>query len=332
MAFTEEELDTMTKIVNGALGESDFKDLSATKNDFDPSDVLGPNRLVCWKDPNDNPITKILGRTTKNRFDDRGQFYHFKSIRFAKTIIVQKEIQVSNLLSNQENDFAEYSEFFKRLGLFEKLIPKNYCEQRIDSKINLSKSKLEEERENIFILCFTKDGHNELFWERYALGDSGVCLGFKFSDFALGHLYYFRDVVYDNGYKFDFLNHINYHLDKSFGRQLFLQGINKFSKFYKRGKYQWENETRLVFDYAGPFHTDLENYLKINSDASTGRRYIKLPLVTDNGENSGHAKNPFFSLTIDEVICGRHVSIDDFRQLEESLKKTFPSARIWKRL
>ena len=70
---------------------------------------------------------------------------------------------------------------------------------------------MDEERENIFILCFTKNGNKERFWKEYVNNDSGVCLVFRLLNFdpQFAELYNFRDVSYDNGYRFDFINHIN---------------------------------------------------------------------------------------------------------------------------
>ena len=51
-----------------------------------------------------------------------------------------------------------------------------------------------------------------------------------------------------------------------FNRNIFIAGITKFSKFYKRNKYKWENETRLSFDFNGPYKNTLLKEFKIISD------------------------------------------------------------------
>ncbi|MEI7422133.1 MAG: hypothetical protein WCK18_08560, partial [Prolixibacteraceae bacterium] len=142
------------------------------------------------------------------------------------------------------------------------------------------------------------------------------------------YLYDFRDVSYDNGYRFDFINHINYHFIKEFDRQLLIEGITKFSKFYKRGKYEWENESRLAFhynfDFAGYGH-ELQKKFPIQTDPSTQRKYIDLPLQGNS------TPNPFFTLSIDEVICGKNVLPVDFSSIQTVLSTNFPNAKIWQR-
>lgn len=331
MAFTTLQLTRMAEIVNNAISNTEFSNLIVTHSDFDSNDSYMGGGLIKWKDSNNNPISKAFIQTALNRINDKGQFFHFKPHAIAKLIIDNKSIQISNLLSNEQNDFAEYSEFYKRLGLFHQLIPKDYCEQLTTQTYNpASKSPMDEERENILILCFSKEGHQENFWTGYAKNDTGICLSFRFLDYEPSQLsgFDFRDICYDNGYRFDFISHINYHFRKEFDRQLFIEGITKFSKFYKRGKYEWENEARLCFHYnfaplgIGPF---LNNIFPIQQDPTTQRKYINLPLQGNT------TANPFFTLTIDEVICGKNVSPADFTDLQNSLSANFPNAQIWQR-
>jgi len=331
MAFTTIQMTRMADIVNQAMSQTEFSNFQVTHNDFDPDDNFMGGGLIKWNSSNNNPVSKVFNITALNRINDQGQFFHFKSKNIAIQIISNKSIQVSNLLSNQENDFAEYSEFYKRLGLYHQLMPKDYCAQKKSNTFNpASKSEMDIERENILILCFAKEGHKEMFWKDYADNDKGVSLVFRFLDFDVNNslLYNFRDVVYDDGYNFDFINQINYNFLKEFGRQLFVEGITKFSKFYKRGKYKWENETRLAFHYNfdfGGYGNDLQKIFPLQTDNTTGRKYIDLPL-------KGNAKkNPFFTLTIDEVICGKNINSTDFISIKNALTTNFPDAKIWQR-
>jgi hypothetical protein len=331
MPFTIAQMTRMADIVNEAISASEFPTFTVTHNDFDPNDTFMGGGLIKWRDSNNNPVTKAFNLTALNRITDKGQFFHFKSLNIAQLIISNKSVQVSNLLSNQANDFAEYSEFYKRLGLFHQLIPKDYCQQKQTNTFNpASKSPMDEERENILILCFAKEGHKERFWKDYANNDNGVCLVFRLLNFdpQYAMLYNFRDVSYDNGYRFDFINHINYHFIKEFGRQLFVEGITKFSKFYKRGKYEWENEARLAFHYNfdfGGYGNDLQRVFPLQTDPATQRKFINLPL------QGNVTPNPYFTLTIDEVICGKNVSPTDFTAIETALTTNFPTATIWQR-
>jgi hypothetical protein len=331
MAFSTVQLNRMADIVNLAIKETEFSQYVVTSTDFNRDDNFAEG-LIKWSNSNNNPITKAFNDTALNRINDKGQFFHFKSFSLARQIIADKSIQISNLLSNEKNDFAEYSEFHKRLGLFHQLIPNDYCEQLKNQKYNpASISPMDIQRENILILCFSKEGHKERFWTGYANNDTGVCLSFRFLNYDIQQIlnYDFRDICYDNGYRFDFINHINYHFRKEFNRQIFIEGITKFSKFYKRGKYEWENETRLCFNYDFSTPISLGHFLNpifpIQQEQTTGRKYINLPLKGNS------TANPFFTLTIDEVICGKNISDTDYGILQTELAKNFPDARIWQR-
>lgn len=244
MTFTNAERKDVADIINNSIAEASFPfDIPQVKpNDITPalSTLKGAITLMPGSK---NPISYIFHTLAHNRQSDFGQFHHFKSSRFALSIINTKSIQVSNLLSNDANDFAEFSEFYKRAGLINLFIPDNYCENgRIMDPS--SSSQIDRDRENVFILCFTQDNHNEKFWKNYANSDEGVAIGFRFKSFSADHWfkYDFRDVTYDNGYMFEFINKMNYQLRKKFHSLFFAEGITKFSKFYKRGAYNWENE------------------------------------------------------------------------------------------
>ena len=311
-------------IVNKAIRESEFNNHTITLREIDKFDGLRKYNLIELKNNFKNPFNKIFNSVSKNQLKSKDKFFHFKSYEFATEIINKKSIQVSNILSNGENDFSEYSEFYKRLGLFTKLVPKNYCINRKESQYEkLGISKIEEERKNIFILCFTKKINNKRFWDEYASNDHGVCIAFKIKEFNknMESFFDFRDVCYDNGYRFDFINQINYFFIKSFNRNIFIAGITKFSKFYKRNKYKWENETRLSFDFNGPYKNTLLKEFKIQEDIESERKYINFSLDT----------NSFLTLTIDEVICGRNLSDFKFNKLKDILQINFPVATIRKR-
>jgi hypothetical protein len=335
MAMTLKDTTRIAEIINHALNKCDWE----FKGTVSPSDIRSDHY---WKakelidfEEGKCPFDAIFNKLSKNRFKDYGQFNHYKSCDLALKIIVEKSIQVSNLASNDNNDFSEYSEFYKRIGLLYQLLPKDY---RLTPEGEMmdpgAVTPADQVRKEIFILCLTQDNHNERFWREYASNDSGVAIGFRFSHFdpnlnnAL--CYDLRDVYYDEGYSVDFINEINYHIRKEFKKIAFSGGITTFSKFYKRDKYRWENETRLCFDYDketvfGKGHT-LEQHFPIEHDIKTGRTYIDLPL-------KGNAKkNPFFELEITEVVCGKYVSDPEFEALKMALKASYFEAKIWRRV
>jgi hypothetical protein len=316
MNFTRTNREKMAKIFNEAISETEFSHHIVSWEDFSP---VPTGNLITFN-PDKDPFGKMLGRIAPSRIIDKGQFFHFKNFNIAKNIISKKTIQVSNLFSNHQNDFAEYSEFFQRLGLIKNLIPKDFYE-RPENVTSRSNRPIDDDRDNMMILCFSKEGHKERFWKEYAKEDTGVCLVFRFLSFTeeAHHTYDFRDVAYDHGYRFEFLNKINHLFSQDFQKLLFVDGITRFARCYKRGQYEWENETRLIFDYGGDYKDYLPTLFPVQQDGM--RKYIEIPL----------GKNDLFELIIDEVIVGKNVPDKDFDELKRLLSTEFPSAFIWKR-
>lgn len=330
MPFNDIEKNRIINIINQALSRSnEFNNEHANINDLGLQADLWQG-LINFEDPNNNVITRIFNNTCINRYNSNNLYYHFKPINSIQrltrvlNIIDNRQIQVSNLLANEQNDFAEYSKLYKRLGLFNKFIPHDYCNQNQNGVYNpASASPVDNERNNIFILCFSRDYQNLRFWNEYAADSNGVCFVFRFTNFVDLYLncYDLRDVVYDDGYRFDFINEINYFLRQAFRRLLFLGGITKFSRFYKRFRYFWEVETRLSFDYNSTYQPFLSNNFPLVHDAN--RTFIELPLTGNTV-----SQKPLFNLTIEEIICGNNVSQADYDIIENSLRNNFSAARI----
>lgn len=329
MKYTQKQRQEIAQIINDGI---DKAELGFAINHVTSDDILYKDfvpGLIGFTPGKYNPIKSILNKLSKNRYKDFGQFHHFKNRNIALNIIQDKSIQLSSLLSNHQNDFAEYSEYYKRLGLFYQLTPYNYAEQLSNKTYDPSeRTPADDSRDNIFIICFTQDNHNEKFWEIYADKDQHVSIGFKFLAFKDEFVgkYDFRDVFYDSGYSFEFLNYINFNLRQKFGKYLFVEGSTKFSTFYKRGLYNWEHETRLKFHYD---FNPLQNGESLNKifpiQELQGRRFIEIPLC-------GHVNvNPMFDLTISEVVCGNAVPKPDYERLKNALKINFPDAYIWQR-
>lgn len=329
------ELDRkkIAEIFNSEIKQAnfDFEVDTVLESDIKPEAFLSLKNIIQFE-KNRNPINSIFNQLSKDRFNDFGQFHHFKNVQITLDIIKNKSIQISSLSSNDTNDFAEYTEFFKRTGHFYPLVAADFQKKAWENKLNpQDDSPADVDRKEIFILCFTQDNHNENFWRNYADKDHGVAIGFRFSRFEENKkwLFDFRDIFYDKGYSFDFLNSINYQLKKHHNKVVLLDGIVQFSKFYKRAKYNWENETRLCFHYDDHpllnHRAILNKIFPVHYVNETGRNYINLPLI------GNEQLNPFFDLTITEVVCGKFVSETDFKEIAGTLKASFPKAIIWQR-
>ena len=237
----------------------------------------------------------------RDRKYDYGQFYHFKPFNRAYNIIHDGKIQLTALSNHSDKDLVEYSEFLNR-----------YCHNPL-----LNDQHIDDAKKDIYIFCFTKHFRNERFWEEYAKELTGICLVFRFTNFKelLNPLYCLVDVAYDNENIFDFINHIQDEIFDKFGKHIFIGADRSFARHFKRARYSWESEIRMIFDFHenekllnSQFSVNginLNNYIKKEIDNKTNRRYIRLPF-----------KNPFFELKIDEIICGKEVTDTKLKEIK----------------
>lgn len=302
--------------------------ISVQQEDFSYQD--GTGKFIYWKEDRTeqgNSVELKLNANDKfksyfenvapSRKFDYGQFYHMLKFDYAIKTLQNKEIQLSALSYLWENDPVEQTEFLRRHGFLK----------------NIVNDKIEEIKNKVFIFCFSDSFRSEEAWKLYGQNDMGVALGFRFVEFDQNYtdLYQLKDVVYDSGYDFDFINEIQFRLKKKFGRQLLFSGLSNLSKFYKRSKYAWERETRLCFDYQAnedyseiynqkgltfPDEINLNKFFPIQCDES-GRYFIKVPF-----------NNRLFKLKILEIICGKNITNEQIKQLK-SLVDT--DTIIWRR-
>lgn len=250
------------------------------------------------------PFYKLFNSIAPIRLNDKGQFFHFFSNPkwVFNDLLRKKTIQATSLSSLSSNDFTEYIEFFKR----------------INSKYIFEKT-FEKDKQNRYVLCFTKNWRNERFWEEYADSHKGVCVGFRFikKNNELNGVH-FRDVYYDSGYDFEFINELRYEFIKTFGKELFLYGGSRFANFYKRDKFKWEDETRLLIDTNvndnSVFSNKLDDIGKKHSDK--GRNYFEF-----------NVNNMLFKLEVSEIIVGKNSNINIDKLKTNDLYKTI---NIWK--
>ncbi len=304
--YDDRDRQRMAEIANNAIASSRFGPFvgALTKDDFSHDDSRPLIYFSTFPSAPD-PVEKIFAECAADRRWDRGQFYHFKSAKRAIEILESGTVQLTALYYHAQNDRTEYSEFLQRTGHLRPLYT----------------GDIDKMKKKSFVLCFTKSARRQEFWNRYAMQDTGVCLGLRFS-MGKKHLQYcvdFRDVTYDSGYRFDFINEMRDQFKREFGKNLFIDGLLKFARFYKRGKYSWEDESRISFDYTT--HPGLCEVFPIQTEMLNGkvtRKYINVPL------NSDH-----FTLQVDEIICGKHVAGGDQDRLLSASK--LRADRIWVR-
>ncbi|MFZ4412005.1 MAG: DUF2971 domain-containing protein [Bacteroidales bacterium] len=311
--MTGTELKEVADIINKVIDATPHLkgNISVDPKDFSYAD--GTGKVIYW---GEESIT--IGNTTdvklnaKDKFKkyfenvahtrklDFGQFYHLLKFDYALATVKSKEIQLSALSYLWDNDPAEHTEFLRRHG---------FLQQIVDDKIEENKNK-------IFIFCFSDSFRAEKAWDLYGQNETGIALGFRFvnysNDPAHTDLYQLKDVVYDSGYDFDFINDIQFRLIKRFKRRLFFSGLSTLSKFYKRAKYSWEREARICFDYQAnenyaehfknlglpfPDEFNLEKFFPKQYDSASDRHFIKVPF-----------DNKLFKLKVSEIICGKNIT------------------------
>ena len=314
----------IAKIINKHIDKSKFKDsllISSDDINFDTS-----NEVIDWnigvkgnhfkysvysKDKIAFLLTKLLATERKSDF---GTFFHFIKLKHALAILENNEIQLSSLSSLTENDSAEYSEFLSRY---------NYNPAFND--VHISNAK-----DSIYVFCLTKEFRNQKFWNEYLKDTPGVCIGFRFEKYNIDLFDFFEfiDVIYDDGYSFDFLNDIQREIKNKFNKRLYIGGMNRIARHYKRNKYSWESETRLIFDFfenkmlhqspyfKGITGKDLNQYLKPEFDEVDKRFFLRINL-----------DNPFFKINISEIICGKEINDDQIITIKSMLSK---NVKVWR--
>ena len=278
----------------------------------------------------DSFVYDLFNTAAPNRRAEGTKLYHFKTLKFLQSILETCSIQASNLDSNSQNDHAEFEEFIRRYSNLYPLVPKDY-EKKRNSVIPPAERPVDDYRKDTCILCFTQNYDDPRFWEEYVSNSNGVALEFNFLKFKdeifkgkvkSGHdyersvksLYELRDVCYDStGYLFDFINEITYYLYKNYGLLFFIPGSTKMAAWYKRARYTWEKETRLVFDlqYIDFLNKKRDEFFKVDEGTSKPgeRTYVVVPF-----SNSKHAatSSRLFDVELSRIIVGENVSNDDF--------------------
>lgn len=241
---------------------------------------------------------------SKDRQNDKGVFYSFKEPRYALEILEEEKLYLPYLSKHLENDPLEYYE----------LLSITSPHKSVFDRQNI--------KDNIFIHCFTKDFRNNKFWSTYGTNKEtnkkeNVAIGFKFTKYIefekLINIIEFRDVIYNDKNRFDFIKEIQFRLYSDFGRILKIDSEFDLARFFKREKYRWEDEVRLCIDL---YKLDFikEKYKQIFPEFFNYN--VESIYTKKNNALFVQMSNEFFKFEVCELICGIDISQPDFTKLQ----------------
>lgn len=259
----------------------------------------------------DKTFTNYFKLKSRDRQNDQGIIYSFKKSQHVKEIIETKKLYLPSLNVLLQNDPLEYLDFINITNPF-------------------GNNTEFDKKDNIFIYCFTKDFRKGEFWNNYGINKKNnkvenIAVGFRFHKKTnlkkLSNTIELRDVIYNLNNEFDFIRELQTKLFYKFKKILYIDSCEYFARYFKREKYNWENEIRLCVDYNQyeflqkhsiiPFEYEFENLFERKD------KYIYVPM-----------DNELFSIEICELICGKDISDFEYESLSKIAKER--NILIWK--
>jgi hypothetical protein len=114
-------------------------------------------------------------------------------------------------------------------------------------------------------------------------------------------------------------------------RSFFIPGVPKIAALYKRARYEWEAETRLVFDlqYLSFLGNSYSNLITQDTEImkdGVERKFVKL--FFDNYKGSGLPQDRLVDVSLTKIICGERVSKTEFADIATLAQKNFTEIEI----
>jgi hypothetical protein len=215
--------------------------------------------------------------------------FHYKRFDLAGKFI-ENDYVTASALSNftdetKKEDVKEYEHFFKTVN------------------IGTDQSSIDKQKDDLFIFCLTDNNCTERFWDEYANKGKGLCLELEIT-YKPGNIWYdLNRICYDNDdeNKFQFFADMQKKIHETFDKYLSINGLAKFGALYKRNRFAWEQETRLLI------HKD-NGIFKITE--TDNKKYMIIPF-----------NNQLFSIKIKSVTLGNNLSNNQRKEIENLLKE-----------
>ena len=179
--------------------------------------------------------------------DTNFPFYHYKSFQYGKGILNSSTFTFSALANYKEplQDIKEYEHFYELI------------------KMKPAEGFIENQKSDIFITCLTYEKNNAKFWEDYADHNKGICIEFSIINNrseSISVPFDFREVCYDDSSKIASIAKMQSEIFLIFKKYLFMESHSRFSAFYKRDNFSWENEIRAYINLANIKNMLPENF------------------------------------------------------------------------
>jgi hypothetical protein len=233
-----------------------------------------------------NVFGKIFEEKSPNQKNvSNVKLYHYKRFNIAFDFLKNDCLTIS-ALSNYHNeskdDIKEYLHFFEITGL------------------TPDKSFIDKQKDGFFVLCLTDNNNNDRFWKNYADEWKGLCIEFEFinkwTESQVFCNYELRKICYDDGDGFKFYKEMQQEIKQEFGSNLITPGgIAKFAALYKRTKYDWEKETRLLINWQLFINEKCKTSFSVEN--KYGKKYLKIPF-----------DNELFTIKVKSITLGKNLS------------------------
>jgi hypothetical protein len=321
------------EIINRHFAANGFGHIVVDPGELDWDGYIEEWDLIASNRPFEDFGTKLFEFLSLDKSKEEQILYHFKPASTARLILNDRAIQASYLPAHSSNDAEEYMHFMKQMG--HPLATGRPVPPKILQKLGEIQT-IEQIREQVFILCFTRTNTNERFWKEYADNNSGVCFKFRFKpieknialDVDLIPLYSLREMIYDleNDTRFSFIEVMNKELKDKVGYELQIAPVPKFAMHSKRNCKAWEDEVRFGIDMGYlRARNSTPDYLIIQEDGS--REYIRIRI---KGKQA-MLLNPLpFELELLEVQCGGNMDPETFKDIERIVNRNYPGVEIMK--
>jgi len=271
------------------------------------------NGVIIWFDP--CPFKKYFYSKHVGKLK---HIYAYKKAKRLVDMIKNDELHLTNLFLNEGNDPSEFSEVLLRCGQLRNFIPDDYCAQA--NKCSSSSCSnpvwfnsangtlpIDDIRKKIFIYCFTSTFNKAKHWFEYADEDKGICAEYDIDikNGIANQFIHFGRVHYDKGYDFEFVKEITNMIRKKYNLGFTPIGITKMAMMYKRNKYNWEDELRIV--------ANSEDSV-VNTIITNNSNYFSL---VNNNVLKIKNHNPYITWEIKRVMLGNRITPKDKAAIEK---------------